>query len=123
MREFFHDAPLEETSGQRNQEYFNEKRPVNVRVDGTAHLAELFPRPGDADEYPAITADLSEWSAIRKLPRDQRRGLLALRAGPAYDSKLLFSANSHQWFSSQAVTEREGCGPDRPVRSPDERGV
>jgi len=109
--------------GNGDQGYFNEKRPVNVRVDGTAHLAELFPRSGDADEYPAITVDLSEWSAIPKLPRDQRRGLLALRAGPAYDSKLLFSANSHQWFSSQAVTEREGCGPDRPVRSPDERGV
>ena len=32
--------------GSSDQEYFNEKRPVNVRVDGTAHLAELFPRPG-----------------------------------------------------------------------------
>jgi hypothetical protein len=32
--------------GSGYQEYFNEKRPVNVRVDGTAHLAELFPRPG-----------------------------------------------------------------------------
>ena len=83
--------------GSGDQEYFNEKRPVNVRVDGTAHLAELFPRPGDADEYPAIT-DLSEWSAMRKLTRNQLRGLLALRAGPAYDSKLLFSADSHQWF-------------------------
>src|SRR6266567_6343143 len=78
--------------------------------------------PRDADEYPAITVVLSE-SANRKLTRNQLRGLLALRAGPAYDSKLLFSADSHQWFSSQAVTEREGCGPDRPVRSPDERGV
>src|SRR5438445_10783475 len=84
--------------GSSDQEYFNEKRPVNVRVDGTAHLAELFPRLGDADKYPAITVDLSEWSAIPKLTRDQRRGLLALRAGPAYDSKLLFSADSHQWF-------------------------
>jgi len=27
-----------------DQEYFNEKRPVNMRVDGTAHFAELFPR-------------------------------------------------------------------------------
>jgi len=54
--------------------------------------------PRDADEYPAITVDLSEWSAIRKLTRDQLRRLLALSAGPAYDSKLLFSANSHQWF-------------------------
>jgi hypothetical protein len=27
----------------RNQEYFKEKHPVNVRVDSTAHLAELFP--------------------------------------------------------------------------------
>ncbi len=34
--------------GSGNQEYFNEKRPVNVRVDGTAHLAELFPRLTDA---------------------------------------------------------------------------
>jgi len=34
-----------------DEEYFNEKRSVNVRVDGTAHLAELFPRPGGADEY------------------------------------------------------------------------
>jgi len=34
-----------------NQEYFKEKSPVNVRVDATAHLAELFPRPKDADEY------------------------------------------------------------------------
>src|SRR5260370_40851104 len=63
-----------------------------------------------------------EWLAIRKLTRNQLRRLLALRAGPAYDSKLLFSADSHQWFSSQAVTEREGCGPDRPGRSPDEPG-
>jgi len=31
--------------GSGDQGYFNEKRPVNVRVDGTAHLAELFPRP------------------------------------------------------------------------------
>jgi len=54
--------------------------------------------PGDADEYPAITVDLSEWSANRKLTRNHLRGLLALRAGPAYDSKLLFSADSHQWF-------------------------
>ena len=54
--------------------------------------------------------------------RETTRGLLALRAGPAYDSKLLFSVNSHQWFSSQAVTEREGCGPDGPGRSPDEPG-
>ncbi len=54
--------------------------------------------PRDADEYPAITVDLSEWSAMRKLTRNQLRGLLALRAGPAYDSKLLFSADSHQWF-------------------------
>ena len=37
--------------GSGDQEYFNEKRPVNVRVDGTAQLAELFPRPSDADEY------------------------------------------------------------------------
>ena len=43
-----------------DQEYFNEKRPVNGRVDGAAHLAELFPRPGDAEEYPAITVVLSE---------------------------------------------------------------
>jgi hypothetical protein len=27
-----------------DQEYFNEKRPVNVRVNGTAHLAESFSR-------------------------------------------------------------------------------
>jgi len=32
--------------GSGDQEYFNEKRPVNGRVDGTAHLAELLPRPG-----------------------------------------------------------------------------
>src|SRR2546427_482798 len=31
--------------GGGDQEYCNEKRPVNVRVDATAHLAELFPRP------------------------------------------------------------------------------
>jgi hypothetical protein len=31
--------------GSGAQGYFNEKRPVNVRVNGTAHLAELFPRP------------------------------------------------------------------------------
>jgi hypothetical protein len=37
--------------GSGDEEYFNEKRSVNVRVDGTAHLAELFPRSGDADEY------------------------------------------------------------------------
>jgi len=37
--------------GKGDQEYFNEKRPVNVRVDGTARLAELFPGPRDADEY------------------------------------------------------------------------
>jgi len=32
--------------GSGDQEYFNEKRPVNGRVDGTAHLAELLPAPG-----------------------------------------------------------------------------
>jgi len=25
-----------------DEEYFNEKRPVNVRVEGTAHLAEAL---------------------------------------------------------------------------------
>ena len=30
----------------RNQQYFNQKRPVNLRVKGTGHLAELFPRAG-----------------------------------------------------------------------------
>jgi len=28
-----------------DREYFNEKRPVNVRVEGTAHLAEALPPP------------------------------------------------------------------------------
>ncbi len=57
--------------GSGDQEYFNEKRPVNVRVDSIAHLAELFPSPArDADEYPAITVVLSEWSATRKLSLD-----------------------------------------------------
>jgi len=37
--------------GSADQEYFNRKRPVNVRVDGTAHPTEPFPRPEDADEY------------------------------------------------------------------------
>ncbi len=32
--------------GSGDQGYFNEKRPVNVRVDGTAHFTALFPRPG-----------------------------------------------------------------------------
>jgi hypothetical protein len=32
--------------GSGDQGYFNEKGPVNLRVDGTAHLAELFLRPG-----------------------------------------------------------------------------
>ncbi len=36
------------------------------------------------------------WSAIPKLRGDHLRGLLALRAGPAYDSTLLFPANSRQ---------------------------
>jgi hypothetical protein len=35
--------------GRGGQEYFNEKRPVNGRVGGTAHLAETLPPPGDAD--------------------------------------------------------------------------
>jgi hypothetical protein len=30
--------------GSGGQEYFNEKRPVNLRIDGTAHPAEFFPR-------------------------------------------------------------------------------
>jgi len=29
--------------GRGDQEYFNEKRPVNVRVGGTAYLAEALP--------------------------------------------------------------------------------
>jgi hypothetical protein len=37
--------------GNGDQGYCNEKRPVNVRVDGTANLVELFPGPGDADVY------------------------------------------------------------------------
>jgi hypothetical protein len=32
--------------GGGDEEYFNQKRSVNVRVDGTAHLAELFSRRG-----------------------------------------------------------------------------
>jgi len=32
--------------GSGDQEYFNEKRPVNVRDDGRAHLSELFPPEG-----------------------------------------------------------------------------
>jgi hypothetical protein len=32
--------------GSGGQEYFKEKRPVNVQVDSPAHLAEIFPRPG-----------------------------------------------------------------------------
>jgi hypothetical protein len=28
--------------GSGDKEYFNEKRPVNMRVDVTAHLAELY---------------------------------------------------------------------------------
>jgi hypothetical protein len=36
----------QELLGSGDQEYVNEKRPVNVRDDGTAHLAELFPRLG-----------------------------------------------------------------------------
>jgi hypothetical protein len=35
-----------------DQEYFNEKRPVNVRVDGTAHRAEIFLRPGNNEPAP-----------------------------------------------------------------------
>jgi hypothetical protein len=31
-----------------------------MALDGTAHLAELFPRPGDADVYPAITVVQSD---------------------------------------------------------------
>ncbi len=67
--------------GSGDQEYFNEKRPVNVRVDSIAHLAELFPSPArDADEYPAITVVLSEWSATPKLSLDHaaKSWLLAL---------------------------------------------
>jgi hypothetical protein len=30
--------------GSGDQEYFNEKRLVNARVDGTAHIAEILPR-------------------------------------------------------------------------------
>ena len=38
--------------GSGDRGYFNEKRPVNVRFDGTAHLAKaLSPPQGDADEY------------------------------------------------------------------------
>jgi len=52
-----------------DQEYFNEKRPVNLRVDGIAHLAELFPRPGEADEYrpsswSCPSSLLGNWPAI-----------------------------------------------------------
>jgi hypothetical protein len=37
---------LKKLPGSGDEEYFNEKPPVNVRVDRTAHLAEpsLFPR-------------------------------------------------------------------------------
>jgi len=31
--------------GSGDQGYFNEKGPVNLRVEGAAHLAEFFPRP------------------------------------------------------------------------------
>jgi hypothetical protein len=35
-----------------DQEYFNEKRPVNVRVGGTAYLEEAPRDRWDADEGP-----------------------------------------------------------------------
>jgi hypothetical protein len=46
--------------GSGDREYFNEKRPVNVRVDGTAHLTAALPPPGDVDGIQAITVALSE---------------------------------------------------------------
>jgi hypothetical protein len=33
----------EKLSGSGDQEYFNEKGPVNLRVDGAADLAEFYP--------------------------------------------------------------------------------
>jgi hypothetical protein len=35
--------------GSGHQEYFNEKRPVNVRVNAQHTSPELFPRPREAD--------------------------------------------------------------------------
>jgi len=83
-------------SGTKNTSMRNVRSTCESMAQHTSPNSSRAPR--DVDEYPAITVDLSEWSAIPKLTRDQRRGLLALRAGPAYDSKLLFSADSHQWF-------------------------
>jgi hypothetical protein len=37
--------------GSGDEAYFNEKGPVNMRVDGTAHFAESLPGPRDVDEY------------------------------------------------------------------------
>ncbi len=47
-----------------DQGYCNEKRSVNARGDGTAHLATFFARPRDADEYQP-----SSWycPSVRKL--------------------------------------------------------
>jgi len=52
--------------GGLDREYFNEKRPVNVRVDGTAHLAAALPPPGGCWRIQAITVVLSEWSANKR---------------------------------------------------------
>jgi hypothetical protein len=47
--------------GNGDQGYCNEKRPVNVRVDGTANLAELSVRPGGCRRIAAITAHGKEF--------------------------------------------------------------
>jgi phage gp46-like protein len=51
--------------GSGDREYFNEKRPVNVRVDATAYLAETLAPLRECRRIQAITVVLSAWS-IRK---------------------------------------------------------
>jgi hypothetical protein len=69
----------------RDAEYFNEKRPVNLRVcgmrvSGTLRLTELFPRPADAHKYQPPLRLFPVVRASEVIVGPDRRGLTLILA-------------------------------------------
>jgi hypothetical protein len=82
-----------------DREYFNEKRPVNVRVDGTAHLAEALgvaPKRGSR-----------KWAGLVMGSRLVLTDDLRKEGFPVFGSKVLVNA----------VTGEVKIGPKAPLRS------
>jgi hypothetical protein len=105
-----------------NQEYFKEKSPVNVRVDGKAHLADLFPRPNDADEYQPSPwfcpsgRQLFLYRIMEELPinRQGNKADHIYRTAAIPSQRHSFLLNSCSAISPPGVEGRQICEPHSP---------